>query len=478
MSNIYIQGTSNILNVNSDNELGIALQNDKNLAGNISMLSEQDDGSILRISRSKIKSSTDRKLHVDKETILANEIFSGTSYNTHFWYGLSTAMAITAGNGFLTLNANSNIANNSSARFNSYQHFPINSSSNIYLETNLLFTSFPLSGNVCEWGFGIAAGVTAPTDGILFRISASGDLRPFFIYDGSEIQGNIIDFKKHVGVGQLTNFIIAINKKSCKFWINDALASEIILPRSAAFFTSTYALPILFRTYNIGVLTTPQSIKISSVNVSTGNMNFEKDWKHQSSGMLRHSSTIQPGTISRQTAQWANSANPTAAAPTNSSAALGSGLGGIFIANVSGLAAGTDYIISPYQVPVGTSSLPGRTLYITGLNISTVNAGAANGAGGSTTWVVTASHNSTTLALSAGDSPAQKAGRKIPLGTQSIPANAPIGAVATNSIYKNFESPLVISQGSYIVIFIRFIAVNTQVDQTLNFYIGFDGYFE
>lgn len=62
-------------------------------------------------------------------------------------------------------------------------------------------------------------------------------------------------------------------------------------------------------------------------------------------------------------ASYANNANPTAAVPTNTTAALGTGLGGQFW-ETDTLAVNTDGIIDSYQVPAASANYSGKRLSI------------------------------------------------------------------------------------------------------------------
>jgi hypothetical protein len=69
------------------------------------------------------------------------------------------------------------------------------------------------------------------------------------------------------------------------------------------------------------------------------------------------------GTTQGSLANYANSTNPTAVVPTNTTAALGVGLAGQFW-EIDTLAVTTDGIIQSYQNNLISSSVPGRRLAI------------------------------------------------------------------------------------------------------------------
>jgi len=79
------------------------------------------------------------------------------------------------------------------------------------------------------------------------------------------------------------------------------------------------------------------------------------------------------GTAGSPQVQWANTALPTAAAATNTTAALGAFLGGIFQMNAPATSA-TDIIIASYLNPVGGVAQTPRTIKLRGIKVDCVNA--------------------------------------------------------------------------------------------------------
>ena len=118
-------------------------------------------------------------------------------------------------------------------------------------------------------------------------------------------------------------------------------------------------LPISFRSYNNAPVTgTAQIMKVGGVNVSLSDMNQTKAWAHVMAGAGGMSYQGQTGQTLGSTALYTNNlAAGAGAVMTNTTAALGSGLGGQFAA-LPTLAISTDGILSSYQVPVGTSAAP------------------------------------------------------------------------------------------------------------------------
>lgn len=482
MAGFRVEGdvSGNVAEVNSNKELRVALQPELETAGYAVIASEIDDGSVTTTPlRLQPEISFDFRTRVGTDTILFDEIFPNTVLNSAIWTAPVTTMTLTVASGFATLNAGLSTASAAVARLTSYRSFPVYGTSQTHFESGIQFTQLPISSNVCEWGFGIASGTTAPTDGAFFRLDSSGQFRAVVSANGTEVQSGTLDFATLVGTNTTRNFIVSLANNTAVFWIDDVIVANISLSAAGYSITASGNLPILYRNYNSGATSAAQVMKVGYVNISLGDWSTNKLYAHQMTGAGRHSSMTQTGAASiAQTAVWANSANPTAAAPTNTTAALGSGLGGIFIANINGLAVTTDFIVSSFQVPAGTSAIPGKSLYVTGLKVTSVNTVVANGAGGPTTWAMALAYGHTAVSLATAEASTTKAPRRIPLGVQSLAASAAVGQNASPDISTMFSSPVVVQPGEFVQVIMRFVSNNSAATEALNFYIQFDGYFE
>jgi hypothetical protein len=150
--------------------------------------------------------------------------------------------------------------------------------------------------------------------------------------------------------------------------------------------------------------------------------------------------------------QWANTALPTAAAATNTTAALGAFLGGIFQMNAPATGA-TDLIVAGYQNPIGGVNQTPRTMKIRGIKVDCVNVGAAV-ATKATTFAVAVAWGGTALTLAQAESGSftnntVKARRIQPIGAVSFPVGSAIGTKA-DDIQFDFEAPLVINPGEFV----------------------------
>jgi len=474
-----IQGSEgDILDINSDGYGSTVTTLIENKAGFVGLVSEVDRGSVIgsRLTRA-LEVTEDFRLRIAADTTFFNEFFTGTVLNTSIWTAPVTTSTVTVGTGVALLNANSSVANNAVSRLQSWRTFPVLSTMGLSCEMIISFPIQPQTNNVCEWGFGIASGTTVPTDGAFFRINATGELRGVINYNGTENQSGIINFDANVGINNGKHFAVNLSEDAADFWIENILVARILRPIVSPSITSSNQLPVFFRNYNTGITSQAQQMRVSMCAVVVGDCQTGKPWSSILAGAGSSSIQAPTGAAVAQTAQWANNAAPALYTPTNTTEPGGStGLGGLFLTTVSGLALTTDYIIQSYLNPVGSSTVPGRTLYIRDYKISVMNSGAS-GPGTPTTWAIALAAGGTSVSLATGESSIVKARRIMPVGLQSLVAFVPIGGLA-NELSLGFDIPLVINQGERVQTVLRFLNYTTTASQTFTFAITYSGYFE
>jgi len=161
---------------------------------------------------------------------------------------------------------------------------------------------------------------------------------------------------------------------------------------------------------------------------------------------------------------------------TNTTAALGTGLGGQFSA-LPTLTAGTDGIVCSYLVPAGTSAIPGKSLYITGIKVH----GAVTTvlAGGPVLYAYSLSYGGNVLSLATVEANGvTKAPRRIALGFETFAATAAAGTVGSpGGCYMKFDSPVVVHPGEYAQIVAKNLGTVTSTG-VITFLVTFDGYME
>jgi hypothetical protein len=238
--------------------------------------------------------------------------------------------------------------------------------------------------------------------------------------------------------------------------------------------TSSMQLPFSFRCYNSTATSTAQIMKISFVNVTLADQSTTKPWNSIMCGSGGHASQGQTAQTMGTNALYSNNlAVGAGAVMTNTTAALGVGLGGQFSA-LPTLAVGTDGILCSYQVPFGTSILPGKSLYITRVTISSTVTVAL--IGGAVVYALSLAYGSTNVSLATTESATAKAPRRMPIGIQSYAAAAVVGATP-NILDMDLNSPIVVQPGEFIQVVAKNLGVVTTAG-IITSIVSFGGYWE
>jgi hypothetical protein len=482
--------SGNLLEVDAEHRGMINMPTTASYAGYVSLLAEHDGGSVTGVKDVKaLDISEDYRLRVGTDTLMFNEWFSGSTLNTTLWNstdGGATSASVQGG-GFLVLNASGSAGLSMQSRVQSYKAFPIYGTFGMYAEFNVQFPYAPQTNNVCEWGLGYASGSIAPTEGVFFRIDAAGELRGVISYKGTEDQSAVLNFTNLIGVNRTVHTIIHVTEDAAEFWIDDIMVSRRPRPTDQASMAATGNLPILMRCCNSGITTYAQQLKVSMVNVTMADMLNNKPWQQIITGMGGHASQGQTGGILGSTAGLTNNQTAvTTALMTNTTAALGTGLGGQFTANMNiGFPSGSsciDGIICSYQVPAGNTVRSGKTLYITGVDIFSAVAGSvvATGSlvGGPVLLAYTLAYGNTAVSLVTTQTATTKAAIRVPLGFQSFAANAPSGTIAAQTISQDFSTPIVVNQSEFVAISVKNMSMALVTAGTITFMIRFSGYWE
>lgn len=434
--------------VNADRESLVALNQNEDKAGVVILavrMGKTTDPSGGYVEN--LRASDTGRLLTGSDQTMFNEMFPGTAINTGLWQQSLSSMTLTLANGFANLNAGSALTLNAAALLRTYRHFPTLKSYPTAVDFDFQFSSLPVVGNVSEFGSFIATGVATPTDGVFFRLTAAGELRAVVNANGVESQSAALSFATLIGAGTTRRAAITIGDNEVDFYIDGVHVAGVERPASAAAMTGSMNLPLSFRTYNSAATATAQILRVGPCNVTLGDINSGKSWQHQVAGSGGNASQGQTGGVIGQTAVYANSALPAAAVPANISAALGTGLGGLFV-ETDTLAVGTDGIIMSYQVPLGTAAAPGRSLYITRLRIDTMVHTALVGGGYASLWGLAYGH--TAVSLATAEAVNAKAPRRIPLGQGAVAAGAAIATQVGTGIDIHFEVPIYVAPGEFI----------------------------
>jgi hypothetical protein len=444
-------GTPNPLEIDSFNAAKVALAKNTDEAGYAIALGERDDGTVTGVpDRAPFEVSADYRMRAGIDTLMLSESWPTNAVNNTIWTTPATTFAIALAGGLVNLNSTNLTTAGAVSRVSSWRAFPVWGSFTLWFECNVQFSSAPVVNNTCEWGYFIATGTAPPTDGLLFRLTSAGQLVAVLNIGGVETASPAINFNALVGVSTTRKFLIGIHNSSATFWIDDVLVASFPLPAASGSMSSSPALPVTFREYNEAIApVTPQQMRVGAVSVSLGEYHGTKAHEHIMAGYGGGSYQGQTQATIGSTSNLVNAtggALPAGAVPTNTTAALGTGLGGWFF-ETNTLALNTDGIISSYQVPAYAANQPNKSLYITGVKIRSAVTTALSGGPNIAFWTICFGH--TAVSLATPETATSKAPRRVFVGMQGAPASAAAGTVLDN-IEFTFQTPILVQPGEFI----------------------------
>lgn len=437
-----------VANVDADRQLLIKTNTDPTKAGASILHVENDDGALYGSPYYKSPEvDEDYRLRVGTDSVLDAESFYYTAQNTgKFRYG-NTTLTVTWGTGGLTLNGAGVTTTATGCELRTYAFFPLFGSGNLYCETVAAFTAQPTANVIVELGLGLTnnTGTAAPSDGAFFRLTSAG-MVAVCTFAGSETTAAVPVAFTYAN-NQACKFQIAITLREVEFWINDSRVASLEVPVSSGTPFSALSMPWFAQQRQPGTAAAVLQTKIYNYVVTLGGIAQTTDFDDIGNALYGSYQGLSGGTMG-SLANFANSANPTAAVPTNTTAALGTGLGGQFW-ETDTLAVTTDGIIDSFQVPAGTIASPGRRLVIKAIKIDSFVQTALTGGGYNAVWSLAFGH--TAVSLATAEAAAAKAPRRVPLGSQPVAS----GAAATTDLKvltATFTRPIVVNPGEFVAV--------------------------
>lgn len=486
MSGFRIEGnvSGNVAEVDAAGNLKVNLPTGTSMGG-VRMFSENDPGTITGTPLLKSpETSHDHRLRVGGDTLLFSDEFNATAQNTGIYKYLFTTMTTTMLGGFVLFNANSTATTTTGCYLQTWKHFPLTGTAPLYIEFTGMITATPLANqNFCA-GVGIGATATVePTDGVYFRLTSAG-LTGVLKYNGTQNDTGVVMPISGITANTNAKYLIVVGYRVVQFWVDDVLLAELDTPNGQAQPFMCSSAPAFMMLYNSGTVSgSPQmQVKIGNLNVSLADLFTNKTWANQMCGMGLMAMQGQNGGTMGQTAQWSNTALPTAATATNITAALGTGLGGLFLMNAAATSA-TDVIICSYQNPAGGVNQTPGPIIIRGIRVDCNNLGAAV-ATTATAFAVSLAFGHTAVSLATTESASfanntVKAPRRLPLGTFFFPAGAVIGQGASGgAINFDFEAPVIVNPGEFVAVTAKILVGTATASETFLWTIGFNAYLE
>jgi hypothetical protein len=448
-----IQGGSsgNLAEVDAANQQLVRPSNTPANTGTVRCASEVDAGTVtgspLLLSA---EADGDYRLRVSHENLLDAEVFNYTAQNTgkHRYDTTTLTMAWSAGQ--LTTNSGSTTTASSGAGLSTWAEFPLLGASAVYVEMVAGFSAQPISNTVIDFGLfrrNTGGPPFAPTDGAYFRLTSAG-LQGVVNYAGTETTTSVFAFT-YVN-SQRYQFILAVTDNTVQFWIDGVLYGS--LPRQAAnggpFAAASQPLSVRHAIVG-GTAGGVIQFLLGDYAVSAGGVHAPDSLGVVGNRVYGSYQGLSGGTMG-SLANFANNANPTAAVPTNTTAALGTGLGGQFW-ETDTLAVTTDGIICSYQVPAGGTgtSTQGRRLRLAGVKIESYVQTALTGGGYNAVWSLAFGH--TAVSLATAEAATAKAARRIPLGNQSVAAGA-AALTELRTVQATFANPVYVNPGEFVAV--------------------------
>ena len=460
-----------------DNSLKVALSVIPSKAGYVQLAGSLSDpadpaGAVVE----PLRSSAQGRLTVGQPLMLFNEVFNNTTLNSAIFTAPVTTQTVTVAGGTLNLNASLITTANAVSRVSTYAYFPFQADFATYSVWDALLTQDPQTNCTIEMGPGIATGVTAPTDGSFFRFDSTGVLKGVVNYNGSELFTDPITTPE---TNVMHRYKIVVENDRVLFFIDGKCQGVVDIVGTRGFPHYSPAQPFFCRVVNGAIapaLAVGLKVAYIFVGIQDAAVSLGKDNATIAALQGRHGSQGQTGHTMGSTALLTNNlAAGAGIAMTNTTAALGSGLGGQFGA-LPTLAAGTDGIVCSYLNPLPTSAIPGKTLYIKGVRVQAVVTTVL--VGGPVIYEYQLAYGHTAVSLATTESATTKAPRRIGIGIEPFAAAAAVGTVGSQGgQYLPLPSAVAVHPGEYAQVTAKNVGTVT-TSGVIMFLISFDTYFE
>ena len=460
--------------VSSDGRLLVDLPDVKEEAGYIALASIVHDGKTGQAAPivRPLEVSINKRLRVGLDNLWFQDRFSYAAQWTAVWKAtLSTMTATYAPIGWLNLNGGNSVASGAVANYETRKNYPCYNGAGLSLEIIARWTQMPQSGNLMELGLFQAATTAAPLDGVLFRMNQGVNFLGIVNFNGAETQ---VDLGAFPTPNEQHAFGIRVEQECTIFMVDGIARGSIDTPVGQSAPCNNMYNPIHFRNQNSGVTSLAQQLHIGEVRLFMRDVGDSRPFAQSMGGMGGMGAQGHAGATQGSTALYSNSlAAGAGVAATNTTAALGVGLGGQFSLQPT-LAVGTDGIISSYLVPASTSQIPGESLVITGVWVDAAVTTLL--VGGPCVFAMSLAYGGDAVTMAQAEAAATKAYRRTPLGFINLPAAAAVGSTS-DRLYCALNSPVVVNPGEYVAIVAKNLGVVTTAG-VVTFLIGFDSHWE
>lgn len=398
-------------------------------------------------------------------TPMLHDSFEGTTVHPLRWTITNTTMAATQATVTgLTFNSGSITTITTGYMIQSSKKFI--KSQRVPMQAKIRARLIPFNNSVMEFGFGDAATFNgANTTGAYWQVTSTGVLQPVLTFNSSDITGT--DIRSSINTANYYTFDVIMDDDEAIYTCQDTATGLIIsrqsipLPLSGQRLLSQTQISAQVRLYNTGSApaTAPQ-ILLTDIFVLQLDQQSNKPFADAMS--LNDRASWENPFTGAQLVQWANSAEPASATLSNTAAGYTT-LGGKFqFAAVAGAA--TDYALFGFTVPTPA------TLVVTGIDIEVWN----------TVVAVATTPTLLTWALGFGSTAVSLATAtvvRVPIGAQSFPVGAAVGAKAER-ISRQFRTPITVGAGRFFHVILRMPVGTATATEVFAGMINIEGYFE
>lgn len=484
MSGIRVEGSTSgyVAEVDSNNNLKTNLPTTKAQAGYAAVLFEHDAGVYTGTKEFKAPNITENgNLTAAQRSLLWHAMFAGTAQDTGKWKHLFTTMTTTqAGDGTILMNANLTATTATGCGIQSWKYFScIDQATFSGIFQTTIINAHPVANQVMEWGFFPLVAATAPADGVYLRYTTAGLYGYIKFGANAEVASGLLLAANSLTLNQSYDFKITVDEREVGFYIGGDELGIIAIPNGQSNVFQNLSLPLCFQQRNSGALTGTQAqMKVSCTSVIQDDLALNKSWPEQMSGIGHNHQGADGGTMGG-TAMYTNAALTAAAALANATAAANFvGLGGVALV-LPTLTAGTDGILFSYLNPAGTTTQPGRSLVIHGVEISAAVQVILAGGPLVLVYSMAFGHTNISLATAEGASFSNnttKVPRRLPIGVHSCVVTAAVGTQLT-PLDIRLKAPVTINPGEFFAITCRNVATVTTTG-ALAISVGVDHHFE
>jgi hypothetical protein len=390
----------------------------------------------------------DHRLDTGRDVPLFRDLFVGTAVSAHNkWAQSILTQTATVGAGAVTLNASAITTVNTYSNLLTVPKFRGYADGALYMHARARPNNLPQTNALAELGFGNALTTVTPTDGALFRWTASGGFECVNNRGGAETSAVMTA----PVAGVYSYFAIEVwgDKQVCRYSTpSTGFTQEVTLTLGAGAPSAFVESPGgLLRIVNgaVAPALAPQLV-VGLFEVSTKVLDIDRP--SQTTAAISGLSGAYLPSTGAQSTNHANSTSPTSATLSNTAAGYAT-LGGRY-QFAAPVGAATDFALFGYQVPVS------YRLIVTGIRISACNTGAAVATTATVLdWGIGVGDTAVTLATADAIAAAPTTARRAqPLGVQGFIVGAGIG-VCAESIEWSLNSPITVESGRFFHVIVQ-----------------------